>query len=325
MNNRKIYEPYPHNKKMKKSKRAIGNDRMTQFELHTMMIPGTLLIIIFSIIPLFGILIAFKNFRPVMGFPGIFASEFNELRNFRQVFRSTQFWPMIRNTLGINLIGQLVAMPVTMLFALLLNELRVMWFRRMVQTITYLPHFLSWVIFGGLVINMLSPDGGVVNVILTSLGVVDKPVLFLASPKYFWGVAIFSALIKDIGFGAIIYLAAIAGVSPELYESAMIDGAGRFKRMLHITIPSILPTVMILLIFAIAGMLNNNFVQIYVFQNSLNMSASQVIDTYVYRIGLQQFQFGVAAAVSLMKSVFALFLLFLANYSSNKLTNTGLF
>ena len=156
----------------------------------------------------------------------------------------------------------------------------------MIQTVTYLPHFLSWVIFGGLFITLLNPDGGIVNFLLLKLGLIDEPIQFLGDPKYFWGVAIGTNLLKEIGWGAILYLAAIAGIDQSLYEAAAIDGAGRFKRMLHITLPGILPTVMILVIFAVSGMLNNNFTQIYVLQNSLNLPTSQVIDTYVYRTGL---------------------------------------
>lgn len=232
---------------------------------------------------------------------------------------------MIRNTLGINLIGQAVSIVVTIFFALLLNELRSVRFKSLVQTVAYMPHFLSWVVFGGLCINLLSPEGGIINNLLVGLGLVESPVLFLANPDCFWGVAIVTALAKDLGWGAILYLAAIAGIDPALYEAGTIDGAGRWQKMRYITLPGIMPTIMILLIFAIAGMLNNNFTQIYVLQNVLNKPASQVIDTYVYEVGLQNFQFGVGSAISLMKSVFAVLLLIIANYSSNKLTDSGLF
>ncbi|HJC25563.1 MAG TPA: ABC transporter permease subunit [Candidatus Eisenbergiella merdavium] len=306
-------------------KRRFGYDRNTQLELHAMLLPGTLLILVFSIIPLFGILVAFKDYKPAMGWMGIFTAPFDHFRNFRQVFRSSQFWPMLRNTLGINLIGQAVTIPMTILFALFVNELRNKKFRSVVQTATYMPHFLSWAIYGGLVVTMLSPDGGLINVLLQACGLIREPISFMAKVEYFWAIAIISGLLKELGWGTIIYLAAIAGVDPDLYEAAAIDGATRFHRMFHITLPGILPTVMIMIIFAVAGMLNNNFTQIYVLQNSLNRDASQVIDTYVYQIGMQQFQFGVATAANLMKSVFALLLLGLANFASKKLTDTGLF
>ncbi len=304
---------------------AIGRDWRSQLELHSMLLPGSLMMIVFSILPLVGLIIAFKNYKPAMGFAGIFTSEFNHFENFRQIFISNQFWPMIRNTLGINLIGQVVSIFATITFALLLNELRSAKFKGFVQTVTYMPHFLSWVVFGGLCINLLSPDGGFVNTILTSLHIVDEPILFLADAKYFWGVAIVTGLLKDLGWGAILYLAAIAGIDPTLYEAATIDGASRWQRIMNVTVPGIMPTMMIMIIFAVAGMLNNNFTQIYVFQNVLNMEASQVIDTYVYNIGLKQFHFGIGTAASLMKSVMAILLLFGANFVSGKLTDSSLF
>ncbi len=309
----------------KKRSAALGKDARTQAELHLMLLPGTVSMLVFGIVPLFGLLIAFKDFRPIMGFDGIFTAPWNNLAHFRVIFNSPQFWPMMRNTLGINLLGQAVSITATILFALLLNGLRSARVKSFVQTVAYMPHFLSWVVFGGLCINLLSPDGSVINNVLVALGLTKGPILFLADPDYFWGVAIFTGLAKDLGWGAILYLAAIAGIDPLLYEAATIDGASRWQRMRHITIPGIMPTIMIMLIFAIAGMLNNNFTQIYVLQNVLNKPASQVIDTYVYEVGLQQFQFGVGLAISLMKSVFAVLLLVIANYGSSRLTDSGLF
>lgn len=302
----------------------LGYDFRTQFELKLMLWPAVLLIFLFDFTPLFGLLIAFKNYEPIMGVQGIFTSEWNHLQHFIRVFQNFQFWPMVRNTLGINLLGALVSIPVTMVFALLLNEIKHPKFKSLVQTIAYLPHFLSWVIFGGLFITLLNSTG-IVNFLLMEFHLIDKPIQFLADPKYFWGVAIGTGLLKDIGWGAILYLAAMAGVDQSLYEAAAIDGAGRFKRMINITIPGIMPTLMVLIIFAVSGMLNNNFTQIYVLQNSLNLPASQVIDTYVYQTGLLQFQFSSATAIGLLKTVFALLLLIGANSLSKKITKTGLF
>ncbi len=304
---------------------TFGHDWRTQTELHSMLLPGVFFIIVFHFIPLFGLLMAFKNYDPTTGIQGIFTSAWNNFQNFTWIFHSYQFWPMIRNTLGINFLGMLVGFPVTIGFALLLNEIVSMKFRSVIQTVTYMPHFLSWVIYGGLVINLLDPQSGVVNYLLLHMHIVRKPVEFLADPQYFWPLAVITGLLKDIGWGAILYLAAIAGVDQTLYEAAAIDGAGRFRRMWYVTLPSILPTVMIMIIFAISGMLNNNFSQIYVLQNSLNLSTSQVIDTYVYQVGLQQFQFAQATAIGLMKSVLALILLIGANFASKKLTESGLF
>lgn len=311
---------------MRKKQKAykLGHDYKTQIELIIMLWPAVLLIFIFDFTPLFGLLMAFKNFEPIMGVKGIFTAEWNNFLHFVRVFQNFQFWPMVRNTLGINLIGAFISIPVTLMFALLLNEIKHPKFKSLVQTVTYLPHFLSWVIFGGLFITLLNTTG-IVNVVLMELNLIDKPIQFLADPKYFWGIAIGTGLLKDLGWGAILYLAAMAGVDQSLHEAAAIDGAGRWKRMIHITIPSILPTLMVLIIFAVSGMLNNNFTQIYVLQNTLNLPTSQVIDTYVYQTGLLQFQFASATAIGLMKSVFALLLLVGANALSKKLTKTGLF
>jgi len=312
---------------MKKEKRKYryGMDKGTQLQLHGMMLPATLLIMLFCIVPLFGILIAFEDYRPISGVAGIFTSKWNNFKNFKIMFQNYDFWPMLRNTLGINLINNLISIPVTLLFALLLNEVVNEKFKSLIQTVTYMPHFLSWVVFGGLFITLLSTDQGFVNSVLMRLGVIKDPIGFMADPKYFWAIAAITSLLKELGWGAILYIAAIAGVDQELYESAMMDGAGRFRRMWYITIPCIKPTIMIMVIFAISGMLNNNFTQIYVFQNSLNLSTSQVIDTYVYEYGLGQMQFGMAQAVTLTKSVIAILLLLGANKLSNKITDSGLF
>ena len=312
---------------MKKNKKnyGYGRDRKTQLELYAMMAPATVLIILFSIVPLFGLLIAFENYRPVSGVAGIFTSPWNNFKNFKILFKNYDFIPMLKNTLGINLLNNLISIPVTLFFALMLNEVMNEKFKSLIQTVTYMPHFLSWVVFGGLFMTLLSTDNGFVNSILMNVGLIKDPIGFMAEPKYFWGITVISSLLKELGWGAILYIAAIAGISQDLYEAAMIDGAGRFKRMWYITIPCIKPTLMIMIIFAVSGMLNNNFTQIYVFQNSLNISASQVIDTYIYEYGLRQMQFGVATAVNLVKSVIAMILLIGANKISNKLTGSGLF
>jgi len=289
------------------------------------MAPATVLIILFSIVPLFGLLIAFENYRPVSGVAGIFTSPWNNFKNFKILFKNYDFIPMLKNTLGINLLNNLISIPVTLFFALMLNEVMNEKFKSLIQTVTYMPHFLSWVVFGGLFMTLLSTDNGFVNSIMMNIGLIKDPIGFMAEPKYFWGITVISSLLKELGWGAILYIAAIAGISQDLYEAAMIDGAGRFKRMWYITIPCIKPTLMIMIIFAVSGMLNNNFTQIYVFQNSLNISASQVIDTYIYEYGLRQMQFGVATAVNLVKSVIAMILLLGANKISNKLTGSGLF
>ena len=304
---------------------TLGHDLPTQATLHLMMLPGTIAIIVFSIIPIFGLIIAFTDFKPSMGWQGIFTSNWNDFTNFKRVFGARDFWPMIHNTVGINLWGQLIAFPSAIIFALLLNEIRNIRIKSLVQTVSYLPHFLSWAIYGGLLKTLISADNGAFNLLLVALRIIPAQKEWIADPNYFWTISIISGLLKDLGWSAIIYLAAIAGVDPTLYEVVEIDGGNRFHKMIHVTMPAILPTVMVMLIFAISGMLNNNFTQVYILQNTLNMKASNVIDTYIYQIGMQKFQFNIATAAGLAKSFFALILLFGANFASRKLTDHSLF
>jgi putative aldouronate transport system permease protein len=230
----------------------------------------------------------------------------------------------MKNTVGISLLKLVFGFPLPIIFALFLNEIRNAAFKRTVQTISYLPHFLSWVVLGGIMINWLS-ESGMINDVLVNMGILDKPIAFLARPDYFWGLATVSDIWKSLGWNSIIYLAAISGIDTELYESAIVDGAGRFRRMWNITLPGISGTIAILFILAVSGLLNANFDQIFVLRNTLNASASEVIDIFVYRMGIQSARFSYATAVGLFKSVIALLLLLLANGVTRKLKGTSLF
>ncbi len=302
----------------------LGYDRKTQFELHSMMLPGALLLIVFNIIPLFGLILAFKFYKVTDGIAGVFTSPWYGFQNFKIIFGNHDFMRMLQNTLGINLIGNVINIFAAITFALFINEITNTRFKGFVQTMTYMPHFISWVVFGGIVIILLAGDGAL-NQILMKMHVTDTPQIYMANPKYFWAIAILSNLIKELGWSTILYTAAISGVDQELYEAADLDGASRLQKMRFITIPGIKSTILIMIIFAVAGILNNNFDQLYVLQNSFNLERSEVIDTYIYRIGLQQLQFGMAAAVNIFKSVLAIALLLTANTISNKLTDSGLF
>lgn len=314
-------------KKAKKSRKSyrLGYDRSTQLQLHSLMLPGTLLVLVFSIVPLFGLILAFKNYQVIEGFAGVFTSPWYGFQNFKIIFDNHDFGRMLVNTLGINLIGNLIQIPAALFFALFINEIGNKKLKGLVQTVTYMPHFISWVVFGGIVITLLSADGGMVNKVLMALHIIDKPVTFMADPGYFWGIAIVSNLLKELGWGTILYTAAIAGVDQELYEAAQLDGAGRFRKMISVTIPCIKPTIVIMVIFAVAGIMNNSFDQLYVLQNSFNLERSEVIDTYIYKVGLQQLQFGMASAINIFKSALAIILLCTANKVSNKISGNGLF
>lgn len=296
-----------------------------QLALQTMIWPGILFIFVFTLIPLYGVLIAFKEYNIATGVSGILSAPWVGLDNFREFVTDINFKNMLRNTLGINLLGLIISFPVTILFALMLNELTSARFKKLTQTITYLPHFISWSIFGGLIINLLSPSTGVVNYVLLSLGVIQEPIHFLGEKDYFWILVVLTQLLKDLGWGAILYLAAIAGIDQEMYEAAYMDGATRLQRIWYITLPGISGTIVILLVFSISNILNSGFDQFFVLQNPLNIDASEVIDTYVYKVGLKEFRMEYATAVGLMKTVIALILLFAANFVAKKLTNKGIF
>jgi len=294
----------------------------SQFELQSMIWPGLIFLFIFAYIPMYGILIAFKEYDMFLGVTG---SPWVGLDHFKEFFVDPNFMQVLRNTLAINGLSLLIGFPAPILFALLLNEITSSKFKRFVQTISYLPHFVSWVVFGGLIITILSPTNGIMNYLLVSLGIISEPIHFLGEASYFWYILVGGELLKGLGWGAIIYIAAIAGVDQELYEAATIDGAGRFQKMWYVTLPSIMGTIVIMLIFAISAILNTGFEQILVLQNALNLDTSETVDTYVYKTGLRQMRYSYSTAVGLAKSVVAIILLLGANYVSKKITDKGLF
>jgi putative aldouronate transport system permease protein len=289
--------------------------------LHLMVIPGIIWMIIFNYIPMYGIIIAFKNYTIIDTFN---SAPWVGLENFREFFMDDNFFVVMKNTLGISVLKLIIGFPLPIAFAIMLNELYNTRLKKYVQTISYLPHFFSWVVLGGIMINWLSQTG-LMNKVLIGAGLIQEPIVFLAHPKYFWGISIISDIWKELGWNAIIYLAAIAGINPTLYEAAKIDGAGKLAQIWHITLPSIKGTITILFILAVSGILNTNFEQMLVLQNPLNLEASEVIDTFVYKMGLQSLRFSYATAVGLFKSVIAFILLVSANYTSKKINGRALF
>lgn len=266
--------------------------------------------------------IAFQDYDLI---GGIFESQWVGLKHFLKLFTDTRFMSVMRNTFGINLLGLLIGFPTPIIFALLLNELKSEKFKKTVQTATYIPYFFSWAVFGGIILNFLSPSTGLLNEILSKLGLVQDKINFIGEPAYFWAITAISSLVKGMGYSAIIYIAAIAGVDTSLYEAARVDGANRFRVIWNITIPCISGTIVIMFIFAIAGILNTGLEQILVLQNVMNLGTSETLDTYVYKIGMEQMNFSYATAVGLFKSVVAVTLLGMANFTSKKLTDKGLF
>jgi len=310
-----------HSISRKKQTRKFLNKLFAQRYLQVMALLGVAWILVFNYAPMYGIIIAFKQFNiihPISEAPWV------GLTYFKEFIEAEEFWIVIKNTLGISLIKLFIGFPLPIIFALFLNELRSLRYKKFIQTVSYMPHFLSWVVLGGIMATWLS-DVGIINELLVYLNVINEPIYFLAEPQYFWGIIIASDIWKEIGWSAIIYLAAIAGVNPEMYEAATIDGAGRFQKMWYVTIPSIKAAITILFILAISGILNSNFDQILVLRNSLNQSASDVIDIYVYRTGLQSGRYSLATAVGLLKAILALIILLIANKTMKKLNETSLF
>lgn len=286
-----------------------------------MVLPGIIWLLVFCYFPMYGCQIAFQNYRIT---DKLGTSQWVGLKWFIKFFRDPVFSQVMKNTLGISLLKLVFGFTAPIVFALLLNEIRNIRFKRIVQTLSYLPHFLSWVILGGIMITWLS-DTGVINKALMALGILEEGVSFLAKPEYFWGISVISEIWKELGWGAIIYLAAISGIDPSLYEAAEIDGANRFQRLWYITLPEISGTIAILFILQVGGIMGSNFDQIFVLHNALNDTSSNVIDMFVYKIGIGNASYSYATAIGLFRSVVSLVLLLIANWVSGKLEGSSLF
>lgn len=290
--------------------------------LHILALPCVLYFFVFKYLPMYGILIAFKNYNGTRGLWGIISSPWVGLRHFYNFFSSIYFTRLLGNTILISTYRLIFAFPAPIILALLINELRSLRFKRVVQTITYMPHFLSWVVVSGLLIVLLSPENGPVNVVMGKLGL--EPVFFIGDKRYFRSLLIISDIWKSVGWGTIIYLAAISGVDQEMYEAATIDGANRFQKIMRITLPSIKEIIIILFILAVGKILDENFEQIFNLYNPSVYEVSDVFETYVYRQGIIQAQYSYTAAVGLFKSAVALILVVGANRIARKNGSTGL-
>ena len=286
-----------------------------------LMLPGLLYILIFKYLPMVGISISFLEINPFIGLQGIIQGEWIGFKNFEKFFGSYFFGNVMANTFIISGLKLLFTFPTTIALALLINELVNVLFKRVVQTISYLPHFISWVVVAGLAFKLFA-SGGIVNYVIEGLG--GDAIRFLGDPRYFRSVLIATHVWKEIGWGTIIILAALAGVNPELYESAIIDGANKFQQVIRITLPSIAMVISILLIFNVGNLINAGFEQVLLLYNPLVLDVADIIDTYVYREGLQQLNFSYAAAVGVFKSVAALVMVVLANFTAKKLEQEGL-
>lgn len=291
-----------------------------QWDIQLMVIPALLFVFVFSYIPMYGVLMAFQDYSIYKGF---LHSPWVGFKHFEMFFNAPEFWTVMRNTLVISLLKFFVGFPAPILLALMLNEVKKAAFKRVVQTISYLPHFLSWVIVSGFVISLLSTDNGSINILLQSVHLIDEPINFLSIPEYFWTILVTTDVWKEIGFASIVYLAAIAGVDPHIYEAASIDGASRFKQIFHITIPSILPVITIFMILAIGNLLSAGFEDILLLgSNPVLRDVSEVLDTYVYRIGIENSRFSYATAAGLFKAIISVGMLTMANLFARRSGNS---
>lgn len=299
--------------KKKKKKFTLENIKK-QWVLIAMSFPFVLWVIIFKYLPLFGWTMAFQNYKPQLSF---FEQEWVGFKHFIDLFNEPLFYESLKNTLGMSLLGLVFGTGSAILFALFLNELRYTKFKKTVQTISYLPHFISWVVAATIVTNVLS-NSGVVNEILMKLNIISQPIKFLQSQGMFWGIVTASDVWKEMGWNAIIYLAAMTAIDPELYDAAKVDGAGRFRRMFNITLPLIKGTILVLLIMSIGNILNIGFEKQMLLSNPTVASKALVIDKYALDYGIGMFRYSFGTAIGIFKSVVGIVLIFLANRVSKK-------
>lgn len=303
----------------KENKARTRRNILRNWQLYIFVLPALAYFIIFHYIPMYGVQIAFKNFSPGLG---IWGSDWVGFDHFTRFFNSYYFWDLIKNTLGISLYELIVGFPLPIILALALNEVKDGLYKRTVQTVTYAPHFISVVVMAGMIIAFLSPTTGLINHFIQLLGF--DPIPFMTDPKWFKTVFVLSGVWQNTGWGTIIYLAALAGVDPQHHEAAIVDGASRFQRILYINIPTIIPTMTILLILNIGSFLAVGFEKILLLQNPLNIESSNVIATFVYQAGLLDAQYSFAAAVGLFNAVINAILLVTVNYIARKTSETSL-
>jgi len=302
----------------KESKREKSWKR--QLPLHLMLLPGLIIIIIFNYGPMAGVVMAFQYYLPAKGFIG---SEWVGWENFQYIFTMPDFSSAFWNTLKIATMKIVAGQIAPLITALLLNEVRKVLFKRTVQTLIYLPHFLSWVILSGIMIEILSPSTGIVNNFLGLFGI--KPIFFLGENSVFPYVLVASDVWKEFGFGTIVILAALTGINPALYEAAVVDGANRWKQTLHVTIPGIVPIIILLATLSLGNVLNAGFDQVFNLYSPVVYESGDIIDTLVYRVGLEGAQFSIATAIGLFKSVISLILISVSYFLAYRFANYRIF
>ena len=303
----------------KKRTKAQIRNRTSQMYYHLMLLPGMIFLLIFNYIPMAGIVMAFQNFKPAKG---IFGSEWVGFKQFERLFSNSDFYELIRNTVTLSLGKLAIKLVIAVAFAILLNEIKVKRLKKSVQTIVYLPHFLSWVVLAPVVYYMFGLNG-TVNNMLVSLG--WERINFIGSNDYFQGLLIGTSIWKEFGYGSIVYLAAITAVDPGLHEAAAIDGASWWRRVWHVTLPAMVPIIILMLAIDVGHVLSAGFDQVYNLYSVRVYETGDILDTYVYRAGIQNRQYSFATAVSLFKSVIGLVLMLSVNGLSKKFLNRSVF
>lgn len=289
------------------------------YDLYLLLIPVIIFYLIFHYGPMYGVQIAFKDFLAV---EGIMGSPWVGFKHFDKFFNSYYFFRLIYNTISISFLQLIFSFPAPIILALMINELGVGKFKKAIQNITYAPHFLSTVVIVGMLTNFLSPNTGFINNILEFFG--QEPIAFLTEPSWFKAIYVTSGVWQNAGWSSIIYIAALSGIDPEIHEAAKIDGAGKLQRIRHINLPGIVPTMVILLILNVGGIMNVGFEKIFLMQNDLNLEVSDVITTYSYKMGIQGAQYSFSAAIGLFNSVINFILLIVVNKFAKKLTENSL-
>jgi putative aldouronate transport system permease protein len=289
------------------------------WDLYLLMFPVVVYFIIFKYAPMYGVQIAFKDF---IATKGIWGSPVVGLKHFMRFFRSYHFESLIKNTVGISVYQLLVGFPIPIILALMMNEVKNQKFKKTVQTVTYAPHFLSTVVLVGMMTSMLSPRSGVINKLIKSSGM--EPIYFMAEPEWFKSLYVWSGIWQNAGWNSVIYMAALSGIDIQLYEAAIVDGATKRQRMFHVTIPGILPTAITLLILNTGKIMSVGFEKVFLMQNGLNLTSSEVISTYVYKVGLVGAEYSFSTAVGLFNSIINFILLIVVNRISRKTTETSL-
>ncbi|NOU97435.1 ABC transporter permease subunit [Paenibacillus sp. LMG 31456] len=303
-----------------KSSSSLAKRLVRNRYMYLMILPGLIYFIIFKYFPMYGLLIAFQDYLPYKGMAG---SEWVGLKHFNKLFGEPEFWNIFKNTFVLFLYNIVFYFPVPIVLAVMLNEVANVFFKRLVQSIVYVPHFLSWVIIVSIAYVMLTMDGGIINQLMLYFGF--PKVNFLLNENWFHPMYIVQVIWREAGWGTIVYLAAIAAIDPQLYEAARMDGAGRFRQIWHITLPSIRSVIVVLLILRIGNVLDLSFEHVYLLLNSMNRSVAEILDTYVYTVGLKQGQFSFSTAVGFFKSFVGLFLVVLSNKLAKKIGEEGIY